>query len=121
VGVSAIAAEGAVAATNTGELTSEAAGVLRTAKRVAKASSVVSAALAVDEIATGDTALDRGHGVLTLAVTVGGIACGASGVCAAAVITYGVLDTAVQFKEYTDPETGQHYSGWSAIYKDAVD
>ena len=117
--------EVAVWVTTVGKLTPEQFKALKLAKGVAKGSNLVGGVLAVDQITSGSTTADKAHGWTNLAASVAGIGCAVSGVCGAVVggglAIYSIADTAVQFKEYKDPTTGEQYTGWQALYKDLTD
>lgn len=68
-----------------GELTPEAVSAIKLTQKMAKGSALVGGALAIDEIATGETTVDRAHGWTNLAASIAGFGCAASGACAAVV------------------------------------
>lgn len=120
-----LAVEGVVSVAVYGEPTAESLEALKIAKGIAKGSAVVGGILALDQINSGQTSMDEAHGWVNLTASFAGLGCAATGVCGGLVVAglavYGVADTAVQFKEYQDPVTGQRFTGWEALYRDAKD
>lgn len=103
-----------------GTLTNDAAQILKNAKYLGRASGVLGGLFGAREALTGKTGADKAHGALNFVLAgVGLVACNA--ICGAGLAIYGVADTIVQFQTYTDPGTGQTYSGWTALKHDWTD
>jgi RHS repeat-associated protein len=103
-----------------GAQTLEAANVLAKAKLIGRSAGAIGGILGLHEALTGDTPADRAHGALNVALTAAGaIACNAA--CGVGLAIYGAADAAVQFKTYTDPQTGEVTTGWTALWRDIRD
>jgi RHS repeat-associated protein len=92
--------------------------MLKAGGRLGAAVSGVNIALSANEAFNGESSADRWHGRINLALAAAPAIVGPEVI----VVTrpYGWLDSAVQFREYVDPLTGERSTGWSALYNQFV-
>lgn len=103
-----------------GVATLEATTALEKARFFGRAGGLLGAVFGGIEAFTGKTTTDRAHGGINLGLSVIGlVACNAP--CAAGLAIYGIADTAAQFQTYTDPSTGETYTGWTALKHEWTD